>query len=301
MSLTAILLILASACAHVAWNVVGKKHHPNLPFFAIALVFGNIVLSPMILWNLGLFAAIPTQVWQCLVLTSLFQALYMYGLVGAYKSGHLSVAYPLARAIPVLLVALIRVAWSGAPLSAGLYVGGILILAGALILPLPTFRNWHWRHYRNASCLFALVAALGTTGYSIVDDHALCLFRAVPETGINPVPVTAVYAFLESTFTFLWLLPLILSSKVRRTEASIILRLHWKSVFLASVGMILGYLLILISLAYVDDVAYVVAFRQLSIPLGALAGVVLLGEPAHRPKVVGVGLLFVGLVLAVLG
>ena len=65
--------------------------------------------------------------------------------------------------------------------------------------------------------------------------------------------------------------------------------------------MILSYLLILISLAYADDVAYVVAFRQLSIPLGALAGVVLLGEPAHRPKIVGVGLLFVGLVLAALG
>lgn len=39
------------------------------------------------------------------------------------------------------------------------------------------------------------------------------------------------------------------------------------------------------------------AFRQLSIPLGAIAGIVLLGEPACRPKLVGVCLMFWGLVL----
>lgn len=301
MTLTAILLIITSACAHVAWNFVGKKHHPNLPFFAIALVFGNILLTPMVVWHASLFTIIPPQVWGCLLLTSCFQALYMSGLVGAYQNGHLSVAYPLARAIPVLLVAIIRVLWSGAPLHAGLYMGGVLIVIGVLLLPLPTFSAWHWQHYRNRSCFFALIAAIGTTGYSIIDDHALHLYRAAPGSGSNPVPLTITYAFLESTFTFLWLLPWILTHKIRRLEAKVILLRHWKAMLVTSGGMILGYLLILISLAYVDDVAYVVAFRQLSIPLGALVGIVLLGEPAHRPKVVGVGLMFLGLVWVALG
>ena len=301
MTLTAILLILIAACAHVAWNLVSKRQHPNLAFFAIALIFGNVVLSPIVLWHHGLFRDITAEVWWCLALTSLCQATYMGGLVGAYRSGHLSVAYPLARAIPVLLVTLIRTVWSGASFTPGLYMGIFLIVAGVLLLPMPNFSNWHWRHYRNFSCFFALVAGIGTTGYSLIDDHALQLFREAVGERSSPFPVTTVYAFMESSFTFVWLLLAILPSVVRRRESAIMLRQHWKTVFLASVGMILGYLLILVSLAYADDVAYVVAFRQISIPLGALAGVVLLGEPAHRPKLVGVGLLFLGLVMTALG
>jgi len=66
---------------------------------------------------------------------------------------------------------------------------------------------------------------------------------------------------------------------------------------LVGVGIYLAYTLVLISMAFVAEVSYVVAFRQLSIPLGTLLGVVLLGEPGHVPKSVGVAVTFAGLVL----
>jgi uncharacterized membrane protein len=47
----------------------------------------------------------------------------------------------------------------------------------------------------------------------------------------------------------------------------------------------------------VTNVSYVVAFRQLSIPLGAFVGVFVLKEPRYRPKLVGVLVMFAGLVL----
>ena len=40
-----------------------------------------------------------------------------------------------------------------------------------------------------------------------------------------------------------------------------------------------------------------VAFRQLSIPVGTLMGAVLLKEPHHPPKLAGVTVIFAGLVL----
>jgi drug/metabolite transporter (DMT)-like permease len=66
-------------------------------------------------------------------------------------------------------------------------------------------------------------------------------------------------------------------------------------------GMYVGYALVLGAMAFVSDVSYVVGFRQLSVPLGALVGVYLLGEPGPPAKWVGVGLCFVGLLLVAFG
>ena len=63
------------------------------------------------------------------------------------------------------------------------------------------------------------------------------------------------------------------------------------------IGIYLAYGLVLISMAYVSDVSYVVAFRQLSVPLGALVGVWLLRERRSIPKALGVALAFAGVLL----
>ena len=301
MTLGALLLIIISSISHVAWNLFGKRRHPNLAFFAIACGFSVVAVSPVVLWNHALVANIPSTVWCWLAVTSLAQATYMGGLAAAYKHGHLSVAYPLARSLPVLMVAFYRVAFGHAQLTAGLYAGSALILIGALLLPLPHLRAWHWHHYRNLSCMFALVAALGTTGYSIIDDHALRLLRTSLTADTHPMLPTLVYAAFEGFFTCLWLLPAVLIHPTGRRDAKNLLLHHRGMIFLAGLAMFIGYFLILLALAYARDVSYVVAFRQISIPLGAIAGITLLKEPAHRPKIIGVGLMFVGLVLTALG
>jgi uncharacterized membrane protein len=61
------------------------------------------------------------------------------------------------------------------------------------------------------------------------------------------------------------------------------------------------YALVLASMAYVRNVSYVAAFRQLSIPIGAFLGIALQGEPPYRPKLVGVASVTVGLVFVAVG
>ena len=57
-------------------------------------------------------------------LTSPIEVIYYLGLAGMYLHGDMSVAYPLARALPVILLALVTVSLSlGQPLSA-VYVTG---------------------------------------------------------------------------------------------------------------------------------------------------------------------------------
>ena len=57
------------------------------------------------------------------------------------------------------------------------------------------------------------------------------------------------------------------------------------------------YGLVLVSMNYVSNVSYVAAFRQFSTPLGALFGMAFLKEPRHMPKIAGVVVIFLGLVV----
>jgi multidrug transporter EmrE-like cation transporter len=70
---------------------------------------------------------------------------------------------------------------------------------------------------------------------------------------------------------------------------------------LAGVGIYLAYVLVLLAMAGSRNVSHVVAFRQLGIVWGTLLGIVVLREPRSGPKLVGVGLLVVGLVLVGIG
>ncbi len=76
-----------------------------------------------------------------------------------------------------------------------------------------------------------------------------------------------------------------------------IAHLHWGRAALTGAGIFGAYVLVLLAMSLVSNVSYVVAFRQLSIPLGAVLGVLVLKEPRYPTKFVGVAIMFVGLVL----
>ena len=48
---------------------------------------------------------------------------------------------------------------------------------------------------------------------------------------------------------------------------------------------------------FARNVSYIVAFRQLSIPLGTMLGVTILKEPRYKMKFVGMGIMLAGLLL----
>jgi uncharacterized membrane protein len=64
--------------------------------------------------------------------------------------------------------------------------------------------------------------------------------------------------------------------------------------------MLLTYALVVWAMAYASDVSYVVAFRQVSIPITVALGIAILGERLTPPKLVGVGIVVIGLLLVVL-
>jgi len=50
-------------------------------------------------------------------------------------------------------------------------------------------------------------------------------------------------------------------------------------------------------MTFARNVSYVVAFRQLSIPIGAILGMTVLHEPRNAMKLTGMGVMMAGLLL----
>ncbi len=297
LTLPAALILLAAAGTHAGWNFLNKRS-PSAAFLLVAGSFGTLYMAlPLaIVWR-GLAAFTPAT-WGWLGITGIFQAIYYRGLAGAYRNGDMSVSYPLARSLPVILVTLVNLALGRSDqIGAQALVGILLVAAGGVLLPMRRFSEWRLQNYINLASLWALVAAVGTTGYSIIDDHALRLLRASPELSVSGPAVTLVYVFFEGLSSSFWTAGIVLSSRDGRSELRQVLSGGVGLAALAGLGITLAYTLVLIAMAFVRNVSYVVAFRQTSILLGTLLGIQLLKEPKYVPKLIGLGVLCAGLVL----
>jgi drug/metabolite transporter (DMT)-like permease len=296
MTATAILLITLSVIAHAGWNLSSKRQ-PSVAFFLIASATSVLALTPLLWYNRTLWAWTPPAVWGLVGITGLFQAIYYSGVAGAYRHGDMSLAYPMLRALPVLLVTAISFALGrGHQISPLGLVGIITVAVGCMLLPLKSFRSVHLRDYLALCCLLALMAALGTTGYTLVDDEALRQLR----TGfswLGKTPVTLYYISLQTLSTNLWVLLFVLILPAERGRLRELWRQGRAQAALSGLVITGAYGLVLASMAYVTNVSYVAAFRQMSIPLGALLGIILLKEPRYAPKLIGVGVVSVGLAL----
>lgn len=301
MSEVAILLGILSAFVHAGWNLLSKRQHPTAAFFLAACLSGAFLLSPaFLLYGPTIVQEMPARIWGSLAVSGLFLAVYYVALAGAYRAGDMSVAYPLARSSPVIVVSVVAL-WLGRgnQLSAGCVAGIILVVGGCFLVPLRRFRDLRLKNYLNPTCGLALLAAIGTSGYSIVDDEALRHLRV--HVTIGNTRATLVYAFLEALSASTWLIFFIMVRSRGRASLGQWLRAGKPHAVLAGFAIYFSYALVLVSLAFVDNVSYVVGFRQLSIPLGALLGIFVLKEVPHPPKIYGVIIMFVGLLWVALG
>lgn len=302
MTLTAVLLLIVSAATHAGWNLLGKRKQPSIAFMLAANILGLLLMIPVLIiyWDALVFYS--PVVWLYLVSTGVCQAVYFAGLTGAYRNGDLSIAYPLARSSPVVLVAVLTALLGlGKALSLQAVGGILLILAGSFVLPMRSFSDFRLKNYFNLTSLLALIAALGTTGYSIIDSQALQVLRQSAGQMGAGLAITLTYAFFEGVSTSVWMLFVVLALRAERQEWRHMDKAGLLRALLVGVGIYIGYLLVLFAMGFVTNVSYVVAFRQLSIPLGAILGMLVLKEPHPVPKFVGVATIFIGLVLVGLG
>ncbi|KZZ49780.1 hypothetical protein A3758_13035 [Oleiphilus sp. HI0118] len=139
------------------------------------------------------------------------------------------------------------------------------------------------------------MAALGTTGYTLIDQSVLTRLSIHPELNEPTYIQSTLYMWCLSaaSFTVLCLYSLTLKSE----------RKNWRDVIdskkrmtgATALIMTLTHTMVLIAMHGTENVSYLVALRQTSIVIGVILGVVLLKETFGRTKFAGLSLLMAGI------
>jgi drug/metabolite transporter (DMT)-like permease len=298
MSLTAIVLLTISAVTHAGWNLLSKRNHPSPSFFLIATIVGFVALFPFLVLHRDKLPQIPVEVWGLLIMTGFFLAANYWSLASAYNSGDMSIVYPLARSSPIIVVSIVTLVLRQTDqVSIQCMLGIPLVVGGCFLVPMQRFADLRLKNYLNRACMLAFIAALGTAGYSMVDDRALRLLRDVFGDTVDTVSIVLIYAGLQALSVSLWLAVLVGSRHTERLNFQKVMLTGKRAAIIAGIGIFGTYALVLVSMAFVTNISYVVAFRQLSIPIGTCFGIFILGESPNRPKIAGVCIIFLGLIL----
>ncbi len=286
MPILAIFLVLLSCFGHAAWNLLAKRCPDPVAALWRALLLSVVLLTPFSLtFLLSAAGDWPEQVWYCLLISSISQALYAYALGRAYRSGDLSLAYPIARSAP-LFVALWALVWLGEPIDTAGGMGIVTVVAGAVLLSLPSGRRP--RHAAVARTIgWAVLTALCTSVYSVADRAAMLHVSG----GLGRT------AYLHLEFVGMWagLTVLIARSHPWRSLA-----IRTELISSAAIGVLqpVTYLLVLFALAMPDaGVSYVVALRQFSAVIGVILGWRLLRERRGWMRLLSAVIMVVGLAL----
>jgi uncharacterized membrane protein len=281
----AITLILISAASHTVWNYLAKGSRDKDSFMLLTNVTSQITLLPVFILLLKDWS-LPISALPFIITSAVAETIYFLALSRAYDAGDLSVVYPVARSAP-LFVAVTSAIFLGDPLSTAGLVGILLVLAGVYILHLKSLRLSSLleplRSFKGPAFGFALIAAVGTTVYSLSDKAAV--------TRVDPI----LYNLWLEVAISLFLAPIVLRSRGWgniQTEW----RNTWRRITIAGALMRGGYLLVLVAMT-LAPVGYLLAFRQISVVLGALLGLTLLGEGYGAPRTFGSAIIFAGVYL----
>ena len=285
-----LIIVLISTFMHAGWNLLARQQRGRDIFLPLLLFVAGLGLLPVLLAEWISDPILPA-VWLHLLVTGVFQAMYYLGLLQGYKNGDFTVVYPVARALPVLVLALVD--WGrGQPPSLWGWLGMVLISVGCLLIPRQSWRDFAWARYGNVIMAWVLLAASGTVGYTLVDRAAAEMMRRGWDTAVR-------YAIFEfaSTFLLYWLaLKLLRYPTWQLPERAI-----WLRAMLAGLFMFSAYALVLWAYQLVIHVSYVVALRQFSIVLGVIAGTLLFQEPAPRWRITMALLIVIGVLLISVG
>lgn len=201
----------------------------------------------------------------------------------------------MARALPVLMVGLGTVL-IGYELSINQWLGFALITLGCLFVPLKQFSELRLKAYLNLGVLWALIAAIGTTGYSIIDKEALLLLEPLSTSTITNKHTAIFYLGIQFWAIVIplsiWLL--VTNQRVEFTNAWILR----KKATVAGIMMASTYGLVLFAMTMTENVSLVVALRQVSIIFGVVMGIYFLKEKWHVTRGVGVVFIIAGLVIS---
>ena len=265
MSSLVVLVVLAAAFCHAAWNIILKAQGDRLTVIAQI----NLLVGLLVLPILFFVPVVTSQSWPYLAASVALHTGYKVFLVRAYTAGDMSQVYPIARGAAPLITAVATWLLIGEILSLSGYLGVIAICMGLAALtflgPALKRRNYH-------ATMWALATACFIASYSTVDGigarlsgsphgYACLLFV------LDAVPITLIAIARRGHIAVLYPATGTWFSAV--TGAGLSLVAFWAAIWAMTEA----------------PIAAVAALRETSVIFGLLLSTFILREPLGRTRI----------------
>ena len=194
MTLSVALAVLVAALLHASWNALLKSGRDMLLDTASIVIGGGIVALPLVF-----LVAVPAPAsWPFIAGSALIHIAYYVLMVNAYRTGDLSLVYPLMRGTAPMITAVLGIVLLQEWPSAVSWLGMALISLGVFVLALRTVDHTPSR----AAIGFALANAVVIAAYTIVDGRGARVAQdAWAYIGwlfvVDAVPFTLVVAYVR--------------------------------------------------------------------------------------------------------
>ena len=282
-----IVIVLVSCFMHAGWNIQlarrrGSEQEYVRQLLRVVFLAGLIpaCVSEYMAGSMG------ARAWLCVAGSGVFCAVYFLSLTRAYGSSDFTIVYPIARSLPVLVVAVGDVL-RGREITPLGWLGMFLVVFGCALSPHRSFRNIHVRKYLKPAILWMLLAATGTVGYTLLDKVASETVKAGPATAARYG-----YFFFMFTYGVYVVLMKFCGNKDKSSKG-----INWRSAVLAALLNFGAYWLVLWAYQMSESAGYIVAFRQFGIVIGVGFAFIIGHEKPLAIRVAGTATIFAGLLL----
>ena len=286
MSLVPLTLVILAAFIHATWNLLSKRTAAAGAAFVFASsLFASIVYLPWMIWILvygELTWSLPVA--GCIVLSAVVHLAYSLCLQRGYQVADLSVVYPIARGTGPMLSSIgAFILLRETPTAQGIF-GLLAVVAGIGLITtqgdLSAFRRPRGLDgVRWGTATGSLIAS-----YTVVDGYGVKLL------GVHPV----VLDWISNLLRFFMLAPVVMSNWAVARER---MKGYW--LLALGVGALspLSYILVLSAIAMGAPLSLVAPAREMSMMVGAMFGMAILGERASGWRIIGCLILLLGVVL----
>lgn len=286
MTSASLLLVVIASFIHASWNLLAKRAAPAGPAFVYAYsLIACIAYAPWVLYLLvqGNIAWTGPG-FGIVLLSGLIHLAYSLCLQKGYRVADLSVVYPVARGTGPMLSSLGAFLILGeTPTGTGL-LGLLLVVAGILLIATQGKLAAFSRPEGQAGIRWGTASGGLIASYTVVDAYAVKML------GIAPVMLD----WFGNVLRLILLLPMILANPRRAFDA---MRGYWW--IAVGVGLLspLSYILVLAALTSGAPLSLVAPMREMSMMVGTLMGMLILREKVGPWRLMGCGVLMVGVVL----
>lgn len=275
-----VALVAFAAVAHATWNLAVKRSGAGgAVFLWLTFVLGAVLFAPA-----GVITIRDSGTdWLPLAIVSgALQIGYFLLLQHAYRRGDVSVVYPLARGTGPLLSVVFAVVLLHERPGIHALVGAAVVIAGVVVIGLAGSRG---STVNRPGVLWGLLVGVSIAIYTLWDSNAVI-------NGGMP-PLAYYWAIVAAA--------LLLTPAALRQRATMLptLKRHWLSVAIVGVLSPLAYVLILLAVQ-LAPVSIIAPAREVSVVLVALGGWLWLKEPHPVQRLIGAGVVLLGVALLAL-